>query len=537
MLNVLLVGIGGLSVLALAGALIVDAVDAIGGVSLNRVYIAVLANMVGTALFYYLNQKGFHKFAPIGFLAVLSATLIGGHEPFDVVWGRGLFYLTIPILISSVILRPQAGFYVAAVLSLALVVLTGFFDFGHNPTAFAGLFTVALVSWVTTRSMEKALSELRIINEELDGIVAERTRDLTVALAQQRSEASKNQAILASIADGVVVFDTDMNAVVSNPSIRSVLGLAPERLIGRHISDLMAGNVNKADQGHITSSLKSPGLSTQSMQIEWMDRTLSISFAPITSTEEVVSGTVAVIRDYTREAEIDRMKSDFVSIASHELKTPLTAIQGYLDLLALTGKTNLSEKQVSYLTSLKENMNRLKLLVEDLLDISRIESGQLRLQLDWINLSELLESTVHDMSPDFEQKRLEVRLDLPEALPRIRADRHRLIQIMVNLLSNACKYTTEGEVHVHAQALGRRVRIDVEDTGLGIDSKDREKLFSRFYRASDMAVRTQPGTGLGLNITHSLVELHGGEIAVESQLGVGSKFSIFLPVNGASRRV
>jgi signal transduction histidine kinase/CheY-like chemotaxis protein len=266
------------------------------------------------------------------------------------------------------------------------------------------------------------------------------------------------------------------------------------------------------------------------VRLGWGTRTLSASFAPVRAVGGAVSGTVAVFRDFTREAEIDRLKSDLVSIVSHELRTPLTSIKGYLDLVLMGASGPLSKQQSSFLEIARNNSERLSEMIAELLDLSRIESGRIELDVQVVSVSEIVGRVNDSLRKSFQDRDLGLALDIPHDLPEVFGDPGRIAQILTNLLSNALKYTRTGGATVRVCQTGSALQIDVADTGVGISVEDQEKLFTRFFRAEDAAVRQQPGTGLGLNITKALVEMHGGEIWVESEPGVGSTFSFTLPL-------
>ncbi|NIV35826.1 MAG: PAS domain-containing protein, partial [Anaerolineae bacterium] len=189
--------------------------------------------------------------------------------------------------------------------------------------------------------------------------VDERTQDLAEALERERAEASRRQAILEGIADGVIVFDRDGAAVVANPAIGRILDRSPDAIIGSNISRLMGENIVEADLEMLIDLLSGRELNPSSVKINWGEKTLSVSFAPVRAAPHQVIGTVAVFRDFTHEAEIDRMKSDFVSIVSHELRTPLTSIKGYLDLVLMGASGPTNKQQESFLQIAKSNTDRL----------------------------------------------------------------------------------------------------------------------------------------------------------------------------------
>lgn len=226
----------------------------------------------------------------------------------------------------------------------------------------------------------------------------------------------------------------------------------------------------------------------------------------------------------------NRAKTEFISFVSHELKQPMTAIKGYTDLLVKGLAGDLTETQRSFLEVIRSNVNRMDIMVQELLDISRIESGRLRLEIRQVALREAIEEAVRTIRQEIEAKRQTLEVEITEPLPPVRADRNRVVQILTNLLSNAYKYTPEeGRIRVKVQPKGGFVVCSVSDTGIGIAPDEQDRLFTKFFRSQHPVVRSVPGTGLGLVITKSLVELQGGQIWVESEPGKGSTFTFTLP--------
>ncbi len=227
----------------------------------------------------------------------------------------------------------------------------------------------------------------------------------------------------------------------------------------------------------------------------------------------------------------NRAKTDFISFVSHELKQPMTAIKGYTDLLVKGLAGDLTDTQRSFLEVIRSNVNRMDTMVQELLDISRIEAGRLRLEIGQVALREAIEEAVRVIRQEIEAKRQTLEVEITEPLPPVRADRNRVVQILTNLLSNAYKYTPEeGHIRVTVQPNSGFVVCSVSDTGIGIAPEEQERLFTKFFRSQHPVVRNVPGTGLGLVITKSLVELQGGQIWVESEPGKGSTFTFTLPV-------
>ncbi|MFN2147948.1 MAG: GAF domain-containing protein [Anaerolineales bacterium] len=242
-------------------------------------------------------------------------------------------------------------------------------------------------------------------------------------------------------------------------------------------------------------------------------------------------------RLYRAVRQADESKSQFISIVSHELKIPMTSIRGYADLIRQGAAGDVAPQQIKFLNTIIDNVDRMADLVSDLSDISRIDTGRLRIQLEALPLSELVRNTTAGMRPQFDARHQHVHLDIEQGLPMVLADYNRLMQILSNLLSNANKYTPDGgRVTVSAIKRGEGVRLSVQDTGIGLSEADQKRLFTQFFRSEEPEVREQAGWGLGLYVTRRLIEMMGGTIGMESELGAGSTFWIDLPAanTGAS---
>ncbi|MGH8071998.1 MAG: sensor histidine kinase [Candidatus Entotheonellia bacterium] len=243
----------------------------------------------------------------------------------------------------------------------------------------------------------------------------------------------------------------------------------------------------------------------------------------------------ALEEENRRVREVNQLKSEFVSLVSHELRTPLTAISGYLDLL-LEDQSGEAAKSRELLSIVKRNTDRLVILLDDLLDLSRIESGKFELNLAAVDAMALIAEVVSLLQPQLEAKDQQLTVDQAEALPLVQGDADRIRRILINLLSNAHKYTPPGgHIWVTAHRLQGWVQIDVRDNGIGLSLDEQAHLFDKFFRAQQPATQEVGGTGLGLPITRLLVERHGGRITVTSAPGQGSTFSFTLPVAEAIR--
>lgn len=260
------------------------------------------------------------------------------------------------------------------------------------------------------------------------------------------------------------------------------------------------------------------------------ERTIHTILSPVSLGREA-QGLVSVLRDVTREVEVSRAKSEFVSLVSHELRTPMTAMKGYVDLVVSGVVGPVTDEQRQFLKIIRSNIDRLTGLVNDLLDISRIETGRVRLNITRVSVDAAVADVALTLQTRLDEKQHAFESRVSPGLPPVRADAGRLTQILTNLIGNAIAYTPPGGwIMVSAHAGDRLAVIEVSDAGIGIALEDQKRIFDRFFRADDPVVREAKGTGLGLPIVQSLVEMQGGRIWVRSEPGQGSTFSFTLPL-------
>ncbi len=400
-----------------------------------------------------------------------------------------------------------------------------------------GVFTEAHLQLVTAAGAHIANA---IYNAHLYALIQEQAGRLGKVLRVEKASSAKTQAILESIADGVLVADERGEIILANDAFVDLLGIEREQVLGRPVRVLSGLYGTSGDlwlrtiQQWVQSCGVESGMSSLENTIELLDREKIIRFhlAPVFASGQFF-GTVSIFRDITADVEIDRVKTEFVSTVSHELRTPLTVIKGYLDLLLMGGMGEIPAEITHHLKVIQNNSNRLQALVNDLLDISRIETGRMLLKLVPVSLSEIFATVVDGhlrQRIENEGKPLTIDQAIPPDLPAVMADPDRLRQILTNLVDNAFNYTLEGgSIVVSAQNGGDAVRVRVVDNGIGIEPEDLERIFDRFYRVDDVRVQRVSGTGLGLSIVRSLLEMHGGRLEVESQAGRGSAFSFTLP--------
>ena len=246
-------------------------------------------------------------------------------------------------------------------------------------------------------------------------------------------------------------------------------------------------------------------------------------------------GTVSIFRDITRDVMLDRMKTEFIANVSHELRTPITSIKGYVEVMLMGAAGPLEDQQTKFLGIVRENAERLNILVGDLLDVSRIESGQTEVSVTTLDLHELVEDVVADFQLNHRKPEKEINFSLESDadLPLVSGDPERVRQVTKNLLVNAYNYTAEdGEIFIKVFQKGEYLQVDVKDTGVGILPEEHNRIFERFYRGENPMVMATAGTGLGLAISKTLIERLDGDIWFESSgiPGEGSTFSYTLPV-------
>jgi PAS domain S-box-containing protein len=388
--------------------------------------------------------------------------------------------------------------------------------------------------WVTAAANHITAA---IENTELYVLVREQAGRLGEMLREQRNIAAQRMAILSSIADGVVVSDEQGQIVMANEAVQRVMRVKGAEWVGQPVSTLFAGwpddvqgVAQQAMSAVIASRRTGAVVQPASVLLERSDQTVQASFAALLDERQQFAGTVIALRDVTAERESAQAKSEFVSTVAHELRTPMTSIQGYAELLltGTMGALNLDQRHL--LAIILSNTRRMSELIADLLDISRIEAGRVELDPVPLNLAQLVYEVQDSIAETVRERGLALKLNLIPGIPPVLADHNRVVQVLVNLLSNAYRYTPAGgTITLTVRPAPGAVQIDVSDTGIGIEKQDQERIFERFYRVNHPQVAQEPGTGLGLPIVRSLVELHGGKVWVQSEPGQGSTFSFTLP--------
>lgn len=348
---------------------------------------------------------------------------------------------------------------------------------------------------------------------------------------------AETRAIFDATAEAMILIGTDQRVRSVNRRVGAMLGAEAGVITGAPMHELKP-LMEKifVDPSPIFELLPDPNASehpssTAMLTQSWPEaRELELSAGPVSNEGQFI-GMLYVLRDVTQQRAVERMKSEFVSMVSHELRTPLTSIKGYVSLLLEDEVGSLNEEQQEFLQIVQSNTDRQVALINALLDLTRIEAGKTELQPSAVNVQGIIDMVKMAFRPQLAAKQQTLNLEIAPNLPIILGDSDRLTQIVTNLLSNAHKYTPSGGfITIAAKRIDDRVRIDVRDTGIGMNAEEQAQLFTKFFRAKNRATQEASGTGLGLAITRALVELHGGTMEVTSAPGEGSCFSTILPI-------
>jgi signal transduction histidine kinase len=533
-LNIILSIVGTLGIIAAILVLLLVLTGSLVFEEAPTILLASIFMVVGSSIIYLVNRYRSGVVAGTLFILFVMLAIFFADTPIELAKGRSLYLFVLPIIISSFLLGSRSTFlfYMLSSIELSVLAIVAGLPFYGPVFAFVTFFLVALVSWLSSRSLEQTLRELRDINTNLDQIVKERTHALAEALTRERIEAGRSQAILESIADGVIVFDTQGSAIQANPALSNLINMPLNNIVNSTVNDLVKNSpMDAKNKGTLADVLIKPGRQQASHRVEWGQKTLSISSGQVLDRDGGEVGTVAVFRDFTREAEVEKMKSAFVAMVSHELRTPLSAILGYAEIFTEQIYGPLNEKQVNMTNRIVSNTRRLLSLINDLLDQAQMEAGKLKIKYEAVKPSDLLENLHSVMDKLTADKNLKLTSELDANLPEtIRGDSARLQQILVNLVNNGVKFTETGSIHVQLSKIDEQHwGIQVTDTGQGIPKEELPRIFETFRQIEGTTTRVHGGFGLGLSIVKQLVNLMGGEVSVDSELGKGSTFSITLP--------
>lgn len=384
-------------------------------------------------------------------------------------------------------------------------------------------FSPEALSAVVKRGLEK-----RTLSLEAKKLYAERAQKMLELV----NERSRLRTIIGCMADGVLVANLEGRLVLWNASSVRMLKSKGFDIAGEPL-EYYISNEPLIDVIKAVLKSKDKDFSMVSHEIAAQDGNviLMANIAPVRDDDGKIFGAVTVLRDITALKEINKIKSQFVSMVAHELRAPLAAIKGWLDVV-LSGEAGGDEEQHRlWLQRAMDRSDSLLALVEDLLVINRMEAGKIALKKEPVKISDIIEKIVDFLKPEAEKRNVSIHVEWKEKSPPIQADVRDMEKLFTNLISNAIKYNKKnGSISITAEIDGSFIRYDVKDTGIGISAAHLSRIFDDFYRADDERTKKIPGTGLGLTIAKKIVNSHFGRLEVESQAEKGSTFSVFLPL-------
>jgi two-component system phosphate regulon sensor histidine kinase PhoR len=344
---------------------------------------------------------------------------------------------------------------------------------------------------------------------------------------------SDTQTILGAMGDGVLVVDARSRITLMNPTFRKLFDLR-DPVVGVPLVEA----VRHATLDQLVAEMLETGEAMRSELSVADSRThgerhIEVSAVPIKKADDEVSGAVVLFHDITELKQLDQIRREFVANVSHEVRTPLSILRGYIEVLLDEPETPRAEL-ARILSIMERHSKRLQRLVDDLLSLAQLESSQATLELRDLRVDELFNNIVRDWKEKLAAKNLKAIVDLPSETLTLRADATRLEEVLHNLLDNAVKFSSDnGQIHLRATCRGSDMVLSVADNGLGIGKEHLPRIFERFYRADKARSRELGGTGLGLAIVKHIAQLHGGRVEAESELGHGTTIRVVLPLRWA----
>jgi PAS domain S-box-containing protein len=400
------------------------------------------------------------------------------------------------------------------------------------------------------QTFNKMANELQDLYQNLDKKVKEKTKNLAMRIKDIEEDKAKEEAVLTGIGEGLIVTDRTGKIVLANPSAENILGISREKIMARKCVDIPIENEN----GKIIDTEKRPiHLAAKTGKhvvgvyyfVKSKDKKIPIAVtaAPITFRKKTI-GAVMVFKDITRDREIDKAKTEFVSLASHQLRTPLSSINWQVETLLDGDAGKLNESQKKYLKKVARSSKRMVELVSALLNVSRIETGTFVIDAKPVQLSKILDSILDELTHKISGKEIDIIKNIDKSLPPINADPNLIRIILQNLLTNAIKYTPTGgkvQIKMHLEKSKESSRngfmaISVSDNGYGIPQNQQGKIFTKLFRADNVKSIVTEGNGLGLYIVKSIIDVSGGRIEFHSKVGKGTIFKVVFPLTGMKEK-
>lgn len=423
-----------------------------------------------------------------------------GHDGLDIVEELLERFPTLPFLVYTEKVRPE---FVKQIFKLGVT----------------GYLTPPLKTDDIVGTVEGVLKHAYRVGDWLRREVNRTTTSLKKRARISEAERSRLETVFNSIHDNVMLLDRENHIILLNPAMCKSFGLDEKDSVGKAVSEVI-------DHPDLLAMLEDTSNSNDPMhhhEIGFPDG--RVGSAQVTPISDI--GYAVTMQDVTYLKEVDRVRNEVVHTVSHDLRSPLTSVIGYTELISRAGSLN--DSQQEFLKRIQESVEHINTLINDLLELGSIEAG-LDTRREWVQLDVLLLYSLDMLQGQVKSKRIKVQTDIADSLPALQANPVRLRQVLDNVVGNAIKYSNKnGEVNISIKAEGDQVILQVSDNGPGIPARDQAHIFDKFYRGKNMD--KQQGSGLGLAIVKSIVDAHNGRIWVESTLGQGSSFFIVLPVN------
>lgn len=389
------------------------------------------------------------------------------------------------------------------------------------------------------REIQEKMRELAERTRELEDSrksLLNMLEDIEEARRLATDERDKTVSIIANLVDGLFVFDAQDRVSFVNPEAERMFAIRAKELLGKSLDELSSMGDLESLTGALAYGLHEP-LSRR--EIYPRDtRTAEVSVIPM-KTEQKRVGSIVVVHDVTREREVERMKTEFVSIAAHQLRTPLSAIKWTLRMLLDGDLGALAEHQKEFLLKTYHTNERMIGLINDLLNVTKIEEGKFLSQLSPISMEAIIDGAVKSYKEEAKHRNITLRFTKPNIpLPRIAADEEKMRFVAQNLLDNALRYTPQkGLITITARSVDDHIEVSVRDNGIGIPEHEQRHLFEKFFRASNAKKIDTEGSGLGLYMVKNIIEAHGGQLSFTTQENKGTSFTFTLPVAIRTKRV
>lgn len=403
-----------------------------------------------------------------------------------------------------------------------------------------------LVTNVFTEELNQRVEQNKLeLRQKYESVIDRKTENEEIAWKKYKkivNEKKQTEAVIRSIAEGLVVVDAQGKVVMINPAAERLLGVSRQDKVGKSLTEdmkeeqLVSLSKGSPDKEEKEIELISPQNETK--------KVLRASTAVIENENGQTIGMVSVLSDITKQKELDNLKSAFVANVSHELRTPLVAIDKSLTLILDKEAGELSQTQEQFLSIAQRNLKRLSVLINDLLDLSKLEAGKMEVRRKRMAINNVIQEVIDSLNNWAKSKNITLEKKIEDLLPDVEIDPDRLAQVLTNLVGNAVKFTpNDGKITLGGKLSEgggdgggkKELEVSVKDTGIGIAPEDIPKIFSKFYQCGgERMISDVNGTGIGLSIAKEIVELHGGRIWVESEKGRGAKFIFTIPLTSTS---